>query len=106
MSTIQLKRGQTGSATFTLLTDAGAPFNLAGFTVTLCIASRQRFERVATIDAPSTLGTGSFDFVEADYEKLRPGEYVFEVWATDSSNTLPVFSGTLEVVDVPQLAAP
>ena len=106
MSDIRLKRGQTGSATFTLLDDAGAAFDLDGFTVTLCIASRQRFERVATINAPTTLGTGSFEFTEADYEKLRPGEYVFEVWATDLANTLPVFSGTLEVVDVPQLAAP
>jgi hypothetical protein len=106
MSDIQLKRGQTGSATFALVTVAGAPFNLAGFTVTLCIASRQRFERVAVLDAPTTLGTGKFNFTEADYDKLRPGEYVFEVWATDTGNTLPVFSGTLEVVDVPQLAAP
>lgn len=105
MSDIRLKRGQTGSATFTLLTSAGAAFNLTGFTVTLCIATRQRFERVAVLDAPA-LGTGSFNFVDADYEKLRPGEYVFEVWATDASNTLPVLSGTLEVVDVPQLAAP
>lgn len=106
MSDIQLKRGQTGSATFTLLTSAGAAFNLTGFVVTLCIATRQRFERIAVLNAPATLGTGSFNFVDADYDKLRPGVYVFEVWATDASNTLPVFSGTLEVLDVPQLAAP
>ena len=106
MSTIRLKKGQTGSATFTLLTELGAAFDLDGFTVTLVVSGGQRFERVATIDAPTTLGTGSFAFVAADYVKLRPGEYPFEVWAVDSTNTLPVFSGTIEVVDVPQLAAP
>ena len=106
MSNIKLKRGQTGSATFAILDDAGAPFDLDGFTVTLCIATRQRFERIGTVDAPTTLGTGAFAFAPADYEKLRPGEYTFEVWATATGSSLPVFSGILEVVDVPQLAAP
>ena len=105
MADIRLKRGQTGSATFAILTDAGAAFDLTGFTVTLVVAKGQRFERAAVLDAPETLGTGSFAFAAADYDKLRPGEYVFEVWAVDVDDSLPVFSGTLEVVDVPQLAA-
>lgn len=104
MSTIRLKKGQTGSASFTLLDDAGAAFNLTGFSVTLVVSGGQRFERVATLDAPATLGTGSFAFVVADYVKLRPGEYPFEVWAHDGVNNLPVFSGSIEVVDVPQRA--
>lgn len=104
MTTIRLKKGQTGSATFTLLDDAGAAFDLDGFTVTLVVSGGTRFERAATIDAPTTLGTGSFAFVVADYVKLRPGEHPFEVWAHDGVNNLPVFSGTIEVVDVPQRA--
>jgi len=102
---IRLKRGQTGSATFAILDADDLAFNLTGFTVTLCIATKQRFERVATIDIPASLGIGAFAFTTADYDKLRPGEYTFEVWAVDAADSLPVFSGTLEVVDVPQLAA-
>jgi hypothetical protein len=106
MADIRLKKGQTGTVTFAIVDDDSVAFDLTGFTVTLVIATRQRFERVGVVDVPATLGTGAFDVDESDYEKLRPGEYVFEVWAKDSINSLPVYSGTLEVVDVPQLAAP
>lgn len=105
MADISLKRGQTGSVTFAIVDDDNVAYDLTGFTVTLVIATRQRFERVGVVDSPASAGLGSFAFTESDYDKLRVGEYVFEIWATDVSNALPVRSGTLEVVDVPQLAA-
>ena len=107
MADIDLKRGQTASITFALFDSVGAAFNLTGYTVTLAIAGKKgELKRIsATIDSPATLGTGAFPVVAADYATLKPGAYTFEVWANDGgSNNIPMLSGTLDVVDVPQRA--
>lgn len=108
MADIELKRGQTARITFALTDSAGDPFNLAGYTVTLAIAGKggAPVKRIAaTLNSPSSLGTGYFPVVEADYSVLRPGAYLFEVWAYDGdANNIPMLSGTLDVNDVPQRA--
>lgn len=108
MADIELKRGQTGRITFALTDSAGDPFDVDGYTVTLAIAKRNGgpIKRIsATLNSPSTLGTGYFPVVAADYDVLKPGAYVVEVWAYDGdANNIPMFSGTLDVADVPQRA--
>lgn len=107
MADIELKRGQTASITFSLFDSEGAAFNLTGYTVVLALASTRGapLKRItATVNSPATLGTGAFPVVVADYDVLKPGSYVFEVWANDGTNNIPMLSGTLDVADVPQRA--
>ena len=44
-----------------------------------------------------------FAFAAADYSSaLQPGRWPYEVWVSDVDENLPVLSGTLTIVDVPQ----
>jgi hypothetical protein len=104
MSTFSLKRSHTADVSYTLLDADGAAFDVDGYTVTLVIAGRGvRLQKVGVSDTPSTLGTGVFSFVSADYDTLRPGDYAFEVYVDDGdTQNIPMLSGTLTIVDVPQ----
>lgn len=102
---IALKLGQSADVPFELLDEAGAALDLTGSTVALVIASRgARLQRNGTQDSPASLGTGVFTFTPADYSMLRVGVYAFEIWVVAGGLNTPVRTGTLEVVDVPQVA--
>lgn len=102
---IALKLGQSADIPFELFDEGGDPLDLTGATVALVIASRgARLQRTGTPDSPAALGTGVFTFAPADYSMLRVGVYAFEIWVVVAGINTPVRSGTLEVVDVPQVA--
>lgn len=105
MADILLKRGQAATIDLTVFdTDGSTPLDLTPYdSVVLVIGgARGRLEIVATLDIPLTLGTGSFAVATSAYSTLRDSSYQFEVWLKQSAVRIPVRSGTVEIVDVPQ----
>lgn len=105
MTTIALKRGQTGNIGFSVLNAAGTgQQDLDGYTITLAIAGRgKRYQITGTADSPSTDGTGYFPVTSALYAALPDSTYAFEIWLNDGDTiNAPVRSGTLTIADVPQ----
>lgn len=104
MTRLTLKRGQAANITFAVVDRvSGAPLDIAALAVTIAIDGNGRhLERVGVVNAPSSLGTGHFAIVPADYDVLKPGTYRFQVWA--AATDVPFDDdGTIEVVDVPQV---
>jgi hypothetical protein len=112
MADFALKRGETRTVTFALFAAGGGAFDVDGYTVTMAIdGSGVHDTKAATLNTPSTLGTGSFSFTATDYTALKPTlqgtrrvrePYAFEVWAHDGDENIPMLTGTFDVVDVPQ----
>jgi hypothetical protein len=101
---IALKLGQSADVPFALFDAAGAALDLTSAAVSLVIASRgTRLQRAGTLDSPATLGTGKFTFTPSDYGVLRVGPHTFELWVVIGAIKTPVLTGTLEVLDVPQV---
>lgn len=107
MTILQFKTGQTGTVNFAVTDVANAPIDLTTYTVTLVIRGPNVLKKITgTKNSPNSLGTGFFSIVKADYAELRPATYDFEIWIStgDGANdaNIPVKSGRLKIVDVPQ----
>ncbi len=107
MSDITVKRGDSAGVTFSVFAaDGVTPENLTGKSVFLVIGgtgSRGRAKIAVTVDTPASLGTGSCVFTAAHYAALRDAAYQFEVWMTDGTTDRAVRTGTMQILDVPQL---
>jgi hypothetical protein len=96
-----LKLGQAITIPFTVY-DGCDPVNITGMGVTLVMdGPGGHFERLG-VEVDAAAGSGSFAIAPADYTTLTPGVYVFEIWA--ASSDVPLGSGEITVVSVPQLA--
>lgn len=107
MTIVTMKVQQTGTINFTVTDVANQPIDLTTYTVTLVIRGPNVLKKITgTKNSPNSLGTGYFSIVKADYVELRPNTYDFEVWIStgDGANdaNIPVKSGRLKIVDVPQ----
>lgn len=105
MADISLKRGQAATINLSVFASNGSsPLDLTPYdSVVLVIGgARGRLEITATLNTPLTLGTGSFAVATSAYSTLRDSSYQFEIWLKQGTSRIPVRSGTLEIVDVPQ----
>ena len=102
MTALSIKQGHTQSITLQVLASNGGAFDLTGYTVTLVVRAQGQLARLGTVVSPAT-GEATFAFVVADYAgALQPGRWPYEVWVSDLDENIPVLSGTLTIVDVPQ----
>jgi hypothetical protein len=106
MADISLKRGQAATINLSVFgTNGSSPLDLTpydGGVVLVIGGARGRLEIAATLNTPLTLGTGSFAVATSAYSTLRDNSYQFEIWLKQGTSRIPVRSGTLEIVDVPQ----
>jgi hypothetical protein len=102
MTALEIKQGHTQSITLQVLASGGGPYNLTGYTVTLVVRAQGQLAKVGTVVSPAT-GEATFAFSVADYAgALQPGRWTYAVWVSDLDENIPVVSGTLTIVDVPQ----
>lgn len=102
MTTLTIKHGHTQTVTVQVLSSGGGAFNLTGYAVSLVVRAQGQLAKSGTVVSPAT-GEATFTFSAADYAgALQPGRWPYEVWVSDVDENLPVLSGTLTIVDVPQ----
>ena len=102
MTAIHIKQGHTQTVTLQVLASGGGAFDLTGYAVTLVVRAQGQLVKSGTVVSPAT-GEATFAFAAADYAgALQPGRWPYEVWVSDVDENLPVLSGTLTIVDVPQ----
>jgi len=102
MTALTIKQGHTQTVTLQINASGGGAFNLTGYTVTMVVRAQGQLAKAGTVVSPAT-GEATFTFSAADYAgALQPGRWVYEVWVSDVDENLPVLSGTLTIVDVPQ----
>lgn len=106
MADISLKRGQAATVNLSVFASNGSsPLDLTPYDggVALVIGgARGRLEIAAVLNTPLTLGTGTFTIPTSAYSSLRDSEYQFEIWLKQGTSRIPVRSGSLEILDVPQ----
>lgn len=105
--------GETGQIDLTVVTQAGAAYDLTGASLTLSVrlGSQLLLSRGGTINSPSTGGTAFFPLVIADTVNLSNNglrtSYTFDIWVTDASgNRFQVISGTSQFVVLASDTAP
>jgi len=102
MTALTIKQGHTQSVTLQVRSSGGGAFNLTGYAVSLVVRAQGQLVKAGTVVSPAT-GEATFAFIAADYASaLQPGRWPYEVWVSDVDENLPVLSGTLTIVDVPQ----
>lgn len=102
MTALSIKQGHTQTVTLQVLASGGGAFDLTGYAVTMAIRAQGSLHRAGTVVSPAT-GEATFAFAASDYARaLQPGRWPFEVWVSDDDENIPVLSGTLTIVDVPQ----
>jgi hypothetical protein len=106
MADISLKRGQAATINLAVFgANGSSPLDLTpydGGVVLVIGGARGRLEIAAVLASPLSLGTGTFTITTSAYSTLRDNSYQFEIWLKQSTSRIPVRSGTLEIVDVPQ----